>query len=1033
MTVVSVTSPTLTLAGMNPSDVLDNAASLGTLTSESNLEVPGAISHGTEVDWYSFTLTTASTIDLSVSAGVLSLYNNAENDASDLLILNGHRLLAQSSSADSTPGEIQRQLAAGTYFIAISGGGNLYFNSGIADSGLPGKVADYTLDVNAHALTLDPTNISVLATDVSPLAARFDLSQPLGFTPMIQLVDATGNTIPVQWTNTNSSIFELQVAPKQAFAAGNYRAIVTDASGSVRMTIPFELSASAAGESGVAGSDTPSTAVDLGNIAGQGLVQIPGFIGDDRYYTDSDFAMAPGNDVDMYHFTVASGTTVGLQADVFANRINSLVDVGISLYRKDATGHLVLVAVNNNTSNRTLSTDGSSPLANDSALTTSLTAGDYYVVVSQNANTQTYVGQPVQPDDGIYNPEVAHSGSSGWQVGSYVLNLRTVAIPDPPEVVSTSIVNQSVLPDSPTDFTIQFSELMNLALLANTKYAKTSTSAIDGLYIQDAKGNKYFPRMDDFNPQTFTAHFVILDRLSAGDYVLHLDGALGVGNLTGGPLAGNTSQGDYQVKFNVAKSNGGSAGDPLRWKHDPDSDITNAPQPLGMLFPGELAKGITIQRTPSANGKASADTYDDYSFQITQSQSYRVNLLNGRLPAGVRIQILDASGKVLIDGGPDNVNGFLALIGPGSVTLRIGGWPASDARTIAYQIQFSLITKGDNPPPLYSGPAPAVGLSLFGNFGSGGGGSSGGGGGPGSGGSNPGGSSGGSSGSGGGGGNSSGGISQPISVSPTSSSSISSTYLTSSQDLSRIVMPSLSSGAVIAIPNASGSLADGSGLLFSASRSIRRGSLSGDGLGLTSLSELADGPIGRSNTDDQPETTSVLQAMQRMRALIESSLSPKSTDELADESNRTWTDETDGSTALLRDEESAEHATFDDDLKVDESTAMRSKAIRVTNDDSWADALLPTLRNAEQELLDLNDRAFISTDADEISKRVLETSDTGLTDPTGLFSADTLFASGIGMLLLEGAVRGAKQPLQSNDTIPLGKLSKSRKTKHQPV
>lgn len=1035
MTVVSVTGPNLTLVGLNPSGVLDDAANIGTLASDANLEIPGAISNATEVDWYSFTLTTASTVDLSVSTGVLGLYNSAAYDPLDQLTSAGNRLLLQSTSTDSAPGELHRQLAVGTYYIAVSGVGNLYFNSDIANSGLPGKVGDYTLDVKTHALNLDPSNPVVLATDVSPIAARFDLSQALNFTPTIQLVDANGNSIPVQWTNSNGSVFELQVAPKQAFATGQYRAIVTDASGAVRMTIPFELSASGAGEAGLGGNDTPSTAVDLGNIAGKGLVQIPGIIGDDRYYTNSDFGTSSGNDVDLYHFTVTTGTTIGLQAEVFAGRINSSLDVAMSLYRKDpATGHLVLVAVNLNTSNRTLSTSSSLPLASDPALTTALTAGDYYLAVSQDANSWTYVGQQADaPESGIFDPEIAHSGTNGWMTGSYVLNLRTIAIPEAPEVVSTSFKDQSALPDAPSDFTVQFTEYMNLALLANTQFATSSTSVLQGVYIQDAKGNKYFPRMDGFDPQTFTAHFVMLERLPAGSYVLHLDGDLGVGNLTGGTLVGNTAEGDYQVPFKVTKSSGGSVGNSLLWKHDPDTDASNAPQPLGMLFPGELVKGIKIQRTPNSNGKASADTYDDYSFQVTQSQSYRVQLLSSKLPAGVSIKILDTSGKVLIDGGADNVAGFLALLKPGSYVLRIGGWQATDARMIAYQIQFNLISTSDNPPPLYSGPAPAVGLSLFGDSIPGGGGNPGGG--VGSGGPISGGPSSGSGGIGGvgGGGSSGGGISQPSGGSTISGGSIYFSSLSSGANLSRIEIPSLSTGTVIAIPNASGGLSEGSGLMFPASRSIRRGSLSGDGLGLTSLSELADGPIGRTTEDNLPETTSVLHAMQRMRALIESSLSAKTTDEIADESKRDSADTIDESTAQLQDEKSNENESPEDGSEIDESTAMRLRTIRASHHKSLADDLLRALGENQQDLLDLNDRAFISTDPDEHLKRLLESSTGEVADPATSLTPDMLFASGIGILLLENAVLSTKQPMHVNDTIHLGRRTRTRKTKHRSI
>src|SRR5262249_7528905 len=107
------------------------------------------------------------------------------NDPYDPL---GHRLLAQSGQATGDA-HLDRDLGPGTYYVAVSGAGNRYFDPFLADSGLVGDGGDYALLVTAGDLT--GTLPAVRTADVragptpdasagrSPLIVRLGLSGPL--------------------------------------------------------------------------------------------------------------------------------------------------------------------------------------------------------------------------------------------------------------------------------------------------------------------------------------------------------------------------------------------------------------------------------------------------------------------------------------------------------------------------------------------------------------------------------------------------------------------------------------------------------------------------------------------------------------------------------------------------------------------------------------------------------------------------------------------------------------------------------------
>ena len=96
--------------------------------------------------------------------------------------------------------------------------------------------------------------------------------------------------------------------------------------------------------------DTASTAQHLGNLTSAGLVRVPGAIGIDPFDTPIN-SSNPGNQVDMYHFTVTGPGVTRLVAEVFAGRIGSPLDPASASSARSHRSRLQFVAGNNNTDN----------------------------------------------------------------------------------------------------------------------------------------------------------------------------------------------------------------------------------------------------------------------------------------------------------------------------------------------------------------------------------------------------------------------------------------------------------------------------------------------------------------------------------------------------------------------------------------------------------------------------------------------------------------------------------------------------------
>ncbi len=176
-------------------------------------------------------------------------------------------------------------------------------------------------------------------------------------------------------------------------------------------------------------------------LIGAGLVQVSGAIGVDPSYNPElrttrripSRNSYPANQVDLYHFQITGPGRYAMLAEVFAGRIGSPLDPGISLWELDPSdGQLVFLAGNNNTLNPTQGTDGSIPLFTDSELTVGLTAGNYYLAVADGSNTPSPIEGQMPGSPGLFDPNQSDSAQFGWSTGPYVLNLLVQPATTPP-------------------------------------------------------------------------------------------------------------------------------------------------------------------------------------------------------------------------------------------------------------------------------------------------------------------------------------------------------------------------------------------------------------------------------------------------------------------------------------------------------------------------------------------------------------------------------------------------------------------------
>ena len=715
------------LTESEPSETADRAT---VLNLNNSIAVDGFIGHGScgaaDVDWYQFQLAEPSLVDLEIGpqpnnqtpAAVLTLYNSdIFTDTGDYDFFGnpgqffenvyvGEPSLAQAQgSAALGEARILRELAPGTYYVAVSGAGNSYFNPFLADSGLAGAEGPYRLQITASDLSL-PSSPQLLEAEGSPLLLRLDLSAPLDAdsSPInVDLVDQHGNDFSsalADW-NFNSHSLELQVAMQYALDPGCYSVIVTDENGGLLF------------QGNVTVQTTFGNDHDLQDITHAGLVQRAGILGDDPPFFDNP-NLNPADDVQMYQFQISGPGPSTLVAEVFAGRMGSPLDAGVSVFQYDPLNNnpFTLIGGNNNSANPTLDTQGNQPLYTDPVLIVTLDPGDYYIYVSSGFNTPS----PIECLTG-FDPNSPYDGTSGTNTGPYVLNLQVHPLSSqPPRVVASSLENGAILGQPPTQFTIQFDEPVNLQELSNIAYLQSQEGQPLCLYIQSEEpaGHYYFPRLENYDPVSNEATFLMLDRLPQGSYQLHLSGPGGIVGLSGLPLAGNDPSGDYVISFSVWT---GFDGDPCQRFSTGDNDCLAQAQDLGVLFPHELQSdraegGVSINLSyPSSSNPYPVNCF---RFQIIQAQSYSIYFTDAWSQNNTDLRLWDSSGTTLLgDSGQTGILSFFNL-NPGTYILQVNwtGPPPASSSTV-YQLRLAMLGDDDNaPPPPFDFPEPVMRTSF---------------------------------------------------------------------------------------------------------------------------------------------------------------------------------------------------------------------------------------------------------------------------------------------------------------------------------
>ena len=231
------------------------------------------------------------------------------------------------------------------------------------------------------------------------------------------------------------------------------------------------------------------------------------------------------------------------------------------------------------------------------------------------------------------------------------------------------------------------------------------------MFIHDTDGPynaaPLVPRLVSYDPTTFDAHFILLDRLSAGTYQVHVEGDAGLTDFSGTPVAGNTPAGDWVATFTV--SSAPAIGSTVATKLG--NDTAAQAQNLGVVFGHEFEQQFTVSRNFTTAAAKPADSADYYSFQVLQSANYSF-FLRGASASVTSLDLVNAAGKTLLKGAGGILN---VQLDPGTYYLRVSGWTPNQAAAAAYELVFSISREFEQPTPLTIGPAPALRLQLVSN------------------------------------------------------------------------------------------------------------------------------------------------------------------------------------------------------------------------------------------------------------------------------------------------------------------------------
>jgi hypothetical protein len=743
-------------------ETLNNALDFGPLGLSARVGYQGNIGAGSQgaadVNWYQFQLSQTTAVHLTAlptTAGTFSatlgLYDDAPFDPfapADPYTPDGHRLLAQDdATAHAGPATINRLLGPGTYWVAVSGGGNDYFYPFLAGSGLNGRTGPYQLLITTGdpgpgygdpsvpvVLGSDPAPGAVLRS--SPFVLHFDLNaaidpstivagnQPtdtaqlwynttsdFSATSTATQVDLTWATVSLE-QNQNGGDNELEIVLPGPLGAGYYQVVLQGyGPGGGNYVADFQITGLIGNtDPGQQPGDSVYTAYNIPNVNDGRLHQVSGAIGVDP--TD----LYPGFDpagVQFYQFTITGQPQqlYAFDAEVFANRIGSPLDSALTLYRLDGPNTLTFIASNGNTGNEAVATNRANPLYTDSALLLSLKPGQYFLAVSSGLDYP----DPLDPTRaGVFNPLVPQQSWAGNSTGPYVLNLLVQPAGPAPHVVA-------VAPDTGpggngplTGVSVRFDQPVNLLSLGFAAFQQSMAQggqpngALASVTLTDAFGQQQPLRLESYDPTTNTATFILLSPVPAGTYTLHLSGAgpQAITNIGGTPLAGNIpGSSDFVTTFAVTGTASSTSSVPTL----PGFTSTQHAQDLGALFPISLSNGVAITRDATAGATG---TEADYTFRVLQSRDYSLVISGSNLPPGIRFNLLDASGQVVA------VYLYNLNQNPGPIRLDAGTYTLQmlwDSGVGNYTVTISVPGSPENPVSLTVGSGPALRARLLTN------------------------------------------------------------------------------------------------------------------------------------------------------------------------------------------------------------------------------------------------------------------------------------------------------------------------------
>ena len=115
----------------------------------------------------------------------------------------------------------------------------------------------------------------------------------------------------------------------------------------------------------------------------------------------------------------------------------------------------------------------------------------------------------------------------------------------------------------------------------------------------------------------------------------------------------------------------------------------------------------TIRRARASN-RLPPRQATNFGLRFSRTESIPSCSPVSKLPRGIQLSLTDDSGNPLGNAFLDDGQQVLIDIAPGTYRLVVSGWDPSLGNAVAYHLRIGLQTVFDNPPPLVSGPAPAL-------------------------------------------------------------------------------------------------------------------------------------------------------------------------------------------------------------------------------------------------------------------------------------------------------------------------------------